>query len=96
MSNSKNTGPIIHHIRGGKINLSLMVTVMVTAEVVLVLGQPTFTPIKSLILAEKGIMRDYVHIRVIVNNSLWCNFGVGIIQLNIPIVLDLVFLMVMV
>ena len=70
----KNTGPISHHIRGGSINLELLVML----EVVLVLGTSASPPIK-LILVETGMMSGFVHLRVIVQYYIWCNLGLGII-----------------
>ena len=73
------------------INLVLIVMI----EVVLVLGTP-ISPPKKFILAQTGIMGDFIHISIIVNHPLWCHNSVRIIQLVIMVVLYLVFHMAMV
>ena len=56
----KETGSLIHYIRGRMIILVLLVML----EVVLVLRQPNSTP-QNVILAEACIMGGFFHIRVI-------------------------------
>ena len=64
-------------------------------EVMLVLGQPTFTP-RKLFLADTGIMGGLFHLRITAQDIPLCHHSVRIIWLVILVFLHLLLVVVMV
>ena len=83
------TGPIIFHIRGGRIILAMLVMI----EVLLILWPPT-SPSRKFILADIGTTMCLGHLIFIVIYSLWCHLVVGIIHSNLTILINSVLPMV--
>ena len=59
---------MINQILGGRIIIALLVTM----EVALVLGPPTYTP-KNTILVEKGSIEGFINIRMSAQHNPWVN-----------------------
>ena len=86
-----NEGHIIHHILLG----SIIVILLVMVEVILVLGQPTYTN-KNMILAETGIMGFFRNIIISTQHPSWWYLEVGIFQFLLLMVICFVLMLEMV
>ena len=87
----RSTGHTIHQILGNRI----IVVLLVMDEVVFILGQPTYPP-KKIILVDTGMMCVLIHIIDSAQYPTWYNNLVGVNNIMLQVILNLVFQLVMI